>query len=249
MAVGFALFAFTMRTMVPLRLAALCSKLCFIVWAALEGLAPVLALHTALLPFNVLRLGQILSLDRRGRAARHSTRTADMLMPFARRLPVRDDQVLFRERDPADFHCCIVSGRVRVEPAGVELGAGDLFGEIAFFSRTRERTQTVRAAQERLRLALGEASLLRLHHENPTFSFRISEMIATRMVDNLRRLQEAARDARGALSGAGAERGREGGDADRGAFGPGGDAAGTAASRPRRLPLGRRRPNRHSTHG
>jgi hypothetical protein len=196
---GFTLFAFTMRTMVPLRVAALCSNVCFIAWAALEGLAPVLALHAALLPFNVLRLGQILRLNRKVRAARHSRLTAEMLMPFARRQPMRDGQVLFREGDPADFLYFVVSGRVRVEPAGVELGPGELFGEIAFFSRERRRTQSVRAAGEGMLLALDEASLLRLYHQNPTFSFRISEMITTRMVDNLRRLQDPARDGPGGV--------------------------------------------------
>lgn len=199
---GFTLFAFTMRTMVPLRVAALCSNACFIAWAALEGLAPVLALHAALLPFNVLRLGQILQLNRSVRSARHARLTAEMLMPFSRRLPVRDGHVLFRKGDPADFLYFVVSGRVRVEPAGVELGPGELVGEIAFFSPERQRTQTVRAVAEGTLLALDEASLLRLYHENPTFSFRISEMITTRLVDNLRRLQEAARDEPG--------RGREG---------------------------------------
>jgi CRP-like cAMP-binding protein len=131
-----------------------------------------------------------------------------MLMPFARRRTVRAGQVLFRAGDPADHLYFIVSGRMRVEPVGVELGPGELFGEIAFFSRERQRTQTVRVAQAGTLLALDEASLLRLYHENPTFSFRISEMITTRLVDNLRRLQEAARD-----------------DPDRGRAGEGGDGA------------------------
>ncbi len=48
--------AFYMTSMVPLRLVAIASNLAFIVYALQGGLMPVLLLHGALLPLNVLRL-------------------------------------------------------------------------------------------------------------------------------------------------------------------------------------------------
>src|SRR5436305_10730802 len=51
--------AFFMQTMVPLRYVAIASNITFIVWSQALNIWPVLVLHTALLPLNVIRLVQI----------------------------------------------------------------------------------------------------------------------------------------------------------------------------------------------
>lgn len=58
-AVLFTLTAFSMRTMLPLRVAAIGSNICFIGFGYLDGTLPILALHALLLPFNLMRLRQI----------------------------------------------------------------------------------------------------------------------------------------------------------------------------------------------
>jgi hypothetical protein len=55
---GLVLLAFCMRSMVPLRTVALCSNVAFLAYGFALGLAPVLALHAALLPINAWRLWQ-----------------------------------------------------------------------------------------------------------------------------------------------------------------------------------------------
>jgi CRP/FNR family cyclic AMP-dependent transcriptional regulator len=47
---------FYMRGMVPLRLIALCSNVAFLVYAGWLHLIPILMLHIALIPVNLLRL-------------------------------------------------------------------------------------------------------------------------------------------------------------------------------------------------
>jgi CRP/FNR family transcriptional regulator, cyclic AMP receptor protein len=47
---------FYMTAMLPLRLTAIASNVAFIAYAWLNGLTPILLLHGALLPLNVLRL-------------------------------------------------------------------------------------------------------------------------------------------------------------------------------------------------
>lgn len=47
---------FYMKGMLPLRLMAIASNLAFFAYAWLGGLTPILLLHGALLPLNVLRL-------------------------------------------------------------------------------------------------------------------------------------------------------------------------------------------------
>lgn len=52
--------AFWVRSMVVLRGLAIASNVLFIAYAQTSGLTPVLILHLALLPLNILRLGQCL---------------------------------------------------------------------------------------------------------------------------------------------------------------------------------------------
>lgn len=72
--VGFAaafatVIAFCCKRMAPLRAAAITANLLFITSGALLGLMPVLLLHCALLPLNVVRFGACLR-ERRA-AIRH----------------------------------------------------------------------------------------------------------------------------------------------------------------------------------
>ena len=63
--IGFAastlvLAAFGMKSMVPLRVVAMCSNLVFIVYGLGLGLTPIWSLHAALLPMNAWRLVEAL---------------------------------------------------------------------------------------------------------------------------------------------------------------------------------------------
>ena len=51
--------AFYMRRMLPLRIIAIASNVAFFSYAWIDGLTPILLLHGALLPLNVLRLFEL----------------------------------------------------------------------------------------------------------------------------------------------------------------------------------------------
>ncbi len=55
---------FCTKRMVPLRTLAIGSNIAFISYGYLDGLWPILILHTALLPMNIYRLQQALLLER-----------------------------------------------------------------------------------------------------------------------------------------------------------------------------------------
>lgn len=61
------MLAFSMRAMIPLRIAALVANLCFIGYGTMAGLVPVIVLHLALLPCNLARLAQDARLSGMGR--------------------------------------------------------------------------------------------------------------------------------------------------------------------------------------
>lgn len=53
---------YTMNTMIPLRILAIASSVCFAFYAAVLQLWPLLAMELLLLPINLFRFWQILSL-------------------------------------------------------------------------------------------------------------------------------------------------------------------------------------------
>ncbi len=55
--------AFYMKSMVPLRVVAIASNIAFMTYAWIDGLTPILVLHGALLPLNLLRLSQLRRLE------------------------------------------------------------------------------------------------------------------------------------------------------------------------------------------
>lgn len=60
LAAALTLLTFLMSSMVPLRLVALAANAAFILYGALTGIYPVVALHTLLIPCNLWRLRQLL---------------------------------------------------------------------------------------------------------------------------------------------------------------------------------------------
>lgn len=76
------LATFCMRTMVSLRIAAICSNIAFIIYAFYDGLFPVLILHLILLPLNVLRTAQMLQTTRCMGCAAKNDPTIEWLKPF-----------------------------------------------------------------------------------------------------------------------------------------------------------------------
>lgn len=67
-AAGLTLLTFWQRAMLPMRLCAIGANICFVFYALLVSLPPVMALHVVLLPLNIKRL-----LDLRRSAAATST--------------------------------------------------------------------------------------------------------------------------------------------------------------------------------
>ena len=93
---------FYMRTMLPLRIVAVASNIAFITYAAIDGLTPILILHSALLPLNLLRLMQIRELGEQVERASSHEFSAAAILPFMRKRPVRANEVLFSARSFAE---------------------------------------------------------------------------------------------------------------------------------------------------
>lgn len=177
--------AFSMKTMLPLRVAAIGANVFFIGYGALGGLLPVLALHVAMLPFNILRLSQILRVVRRARRP-HAPRS-DLAWLRALMVPAHypSGTRVFRKGDPPDALYLLDEGRVRLDEIGVELAPGEIFGEIAFFSEARARTLTATCITPCRIRSLDEVSFLTLHYQNPELSLAIVRLVTSRLLNGM----------------------------------------------------------------
>ena len=138
------LATFCMKTMIPLRSAAITSNIAFIVYGIYAGLYPVLALHTILLPLNVWRAFQMFRLVRRVEAASRGDLSTDWLRPFMKEAQFKAGEIIFNKGDYADRLYMILSGNIHLEQIDHTLNAGDLFGEIDYFPPiTREPKRLV----------------------------------------------------------------------------------------------------------
>ena len=111
------LVTFLMRTMIPLRIAAVCSNVTFIVYAFFDHLHPVLFLHLILLPLNLTRTIQLISLERKvQKAATTSEVSLDWLKPFMQERRMNAGEILFNHGDDASCLFLLLSeiGRAHV---------------------------------------------------------------------------------------------------------------------------------------
>lgn len=175
---------FCMKTMIPLRIAAIVSNLVFIVYAFFGGLYPIFILHSVLLPMNIWRMIQMHRLIRRVETAARGDLSVDWLKPYMASESRPAGDILFRRGDEADRLYMLLSGRIELEEIAVTLTPGDLFGEIALFSSDHRRTQTARCVTDIELLWISERDLAQLCYQNPAVAFHLLRLITNRLSAN-----------------------------------------------------------------
>ena len=184
---------FYMKTMIPLRIVGICSNLAFIAYGYLDGLYPVLVLHVILLPLNGLRLLEMMRLTRQVRAAAQSGLEMDWLKPFTTSHRTATGEVLFRKGDPAEAMFVVVTGRYRVNELGVDIGPGEVTGELALLAPEQARTQTVQCIEGGELLQITYEQVKQLYYQNPTFGFYFLRLTTQRLfADNIKLESELA---------------------------------------------------------
>ena len=187
------LTAYSMKTMLLLRVAAVSANLLFIAYGSLSGVLPMLVLHIILLPLNSFRLFQILQTARRVRAASTTESLPADLVKFLTPFSVAPGSILFKRGDMADQIYYLKSGRILLEEIETELEAGEVFGEIAFFSDSRTRTLTARCLDRCDLATMSEAEFTRLYYQDPSFGFFMLRLLARRLELNAARISQSKR--------------------------------------------------------
>jgi hypothetical protein len=189
--VGAALYVMTltMRTIVPLRVVSIVSAVFFIAYGALAGVVFILVLYLLSLPFNVLRLRQMLSLAKRARVSAQGDLSMDWLRPFMTPRKYKKGDVLFRRGDVAKDMLYTVSGKFLVKEIGIELPPGRIMGELGFIDPNNRRTATIESLENSEALTITYDRLLELYFQNPEFGYYFLRLTTERLMQNINRLE------------------------------------------------------------
>jgi Cyclic nucleotide-binding domain len=189
-----------MRTIVPLRIAALISNVFFIAYGVLTNSINTFILYCLLLPINSVRLYQMIKLIRKARVSAQGDLSMDWLKPFMVRRTYRKGDVLFRKGEPASELFFTVTGKLLVTELGIEIPAGRLVGELGFLSPDNRRTQTVECTQDGEVLTMSYDRLLEIYFQNPEFGYYFLRLSSERLLQNIARLEKIIEQNRASLN-------------------------------------------------
>jgi hypothetical protein len=183
------LLTFSMKTMVPLRVVGILSNLFFIAYGFFTHANPILILHAVLLPLNGLRLIQILSLVRRVEDASRAAGEADMewMQMISKDRLVKAGEILFKRGDVADSMYFVLNGRFRINELGVEIGKGEILGELGLLAPNKARTQSVECIGDGEILEITYDRVKQLYFQSPKFGFFFLQLASRRLFENLER--------------------------------------------------------------
>jgi CRP/FNR family cyclic AMP-dependent transcriptional regulator len=176
--------SFFMKTMIPLRIVAITSNVGFITYALL-GLKygifgrvyPILVLHAALLPLNVVRLRQMTRLISAVNEASRSE-TFEYLVPYMQSELHQKGTTLFRRGDPADKLYLIAEGGVFFPELGKGFSSGAVFGEVGLFAPHSVRSVSAECEDDCRLYAITKDKVLELYYQNPRFGFFLIRMVS-----------------------------------------------------------------------
>jgi len=144
-----------------------------------------------LLPLNTVRLHQMRKLIKDVEAAASTGETSiDWLKPFMSRRKFRKGDIVFRKGDPADAMHYSVSGRYKLSEMGIEIPAGQVFGDLGLLAPDNLRTQTIECIEDGDVLTATYEQVKELYFQNPQFGFYFLRLTSERLFDNIKRLEQ-----------------------------------------------------------
>jgi len=173
-----------MKTMVPLRMVAICSNITFMTYALL-GLKygvfgrvyPILVLHASLLPLNIIRLRQQKGLIRAVHEASEDD-TIRSLVPYMHAETRAAGEVLFKKGESANRLYVIKHGHVRFPEIGKVVRDGQVFGEVGLFAPQNVRTVSAICEDDCRLYTITRQTVLELYYQNPKFGLFLIRLVA-----------------------------------------------------------------------
>lgn len=184
------LVTYAMRTMLPLRTAAMVSNIFFFTYATIEGIYPTMVMNALLLPTNLYRIYDIRRTTQMMKEMRADQKAFEWLRPLLKPAKIADGEYVFHKGDAPDALYIMRSGKILLEEIDVTLEGEQIFGEIAFFTDERERTVSAKCVGDCEIMLVDEAAFMRLYNQNPAFGLYIVKLTASRLLDGMKRNPE-----------------------------------------------------------
>jgi len=179
----------TLRTMIPLRIAAIISNILFMGYGLLAKALPTFVMYAVLLPINCVRLYQIRQLVKRVRVASQSDLDMEWLKPFMTKRNFKAGDVLFHKGDVANMMYYTVTGKFLVKEINIEIPPGRVLGELGFLSPDNKRTATVECLEDGQVLFIIYDKVRELYFQDPDFGFYFLKLTSERLLQNIARLE------------------------------------------------------------
>jgi|AntRauTorckE5430_2_1112549.scaffolds.fasta_scaffold02716_1 hypothetical protein len=183
---------FAMNSMIPVRILAMASSVCFIIYGGVFHLWPLLTVALVLLSINAYRLYELIALRR---LVTHMTDESETdfsaAMAYGKKRVILAGDVIFKKGDRVDSLYYLAEGRVEIEDQNVSVVAGNIFGEMAFFNKSAVRSATVRCVEDTVVYELDEKRFTRVQYEDPEFAMAVMRTVTRRLVANAAHTQEA----------------------------------------------------------
>ena len=179
----------SMKTVIPLRIAAIASACFFLVYGVLAYSVTTIFLYVILVPLNSLRLYQLIQLIKKVRLAAGQDLSMDWLEPFMTKRKCREGDVLFRKNDEANEMFLAVKGTYAIPELDKTIQAGEIFGELGLLTSEQRRTQSVECAESGHVLTITYDKVRELYFENPEFGFYLLRLTSERLLQEVARLE------------------------------------------------------------
>ncbi|MBC8339101.1 MAG: cyclic nucleotide-binding domain-containing protein [Rhodospirillales bacterium] len=172
------------KTMIPLRVGAVCGNVGFLIFGILAGSNPTFVVHALLLPLNAYRMIQMMRLVREMHLSTDEANTLEPLIPFMKREKKKAGAELFAMGDTPDRMILIKSGIILLKEIDVRCHEGEVLGEIAMFTPDGKRTCTAVCETDCELFTLSNEAMAQLFAQNPRFAMFLMRVIVKRLLDN-----------------------------------------------------------------
>lgn len=176
------LSSYMMKSMLPLRIAALAACCFLVLYGYLAQAIPTLALYGVLIPINIKKTLQMRRLVKAIENARADTPVSEWLLPHMHPRTAKAGDTLWRKGDVATEMLYLEKGSLRLVEHGEVLKAGALVGEIGLFAPDNKRTLTLECAEDCVLYSLTAEEMALLYYQNPRLGFHVMRLIVARLL-------------------------------------------------------------------
>lgn len=189
LASAFVVATYSTKTMVPLRIFGILTNIILIVSSVFSHQYGTMLLHMFLLPLNSYRLYQMLILIKGVKSSLTQDLNMDWLKPFMTKSQCKKGDVLFAKDAIADTMYYTVSGRYRLTELGIDIGPGQLIGELGMLAPSNRRTASFECIEDGTLLSVTYSQVEELYYQNPSFGFYFLRISTARLFDNIARME------------------------------------------------------------